>query len=96
MTDPVNINSILGSSDVTNVHDVSGKDLLFFAKRILLYLFLLVIFVFSCSYILASRDPGNELLAEIVKIILGITQTAVPSIVSLVLGFYFGKRSNRD
>lgn len=96
MTQPININTILGSGDVTNVHDVSGKDLLLFAKRILFYLFLLVIFVFSSSYILASHDPENEVLTEIVKIILGITQTAVPSIVSLVLGFYFGKRSNKD
>lgn len=92
MADEINVESIYKSGDVKNFGAVSGKDLLGFAKYILFYLFLIVMFVFSMSYFMARWDGENQELAKVVGLILNITQTAVPSIVSLVLGFYFGKR----
>ena len=85
--------------DITRVYDredvsvqVSPKDLLGFAKGILLHLFALVVFVFALSYLMTAIAPDNTALAEVVSTILDVTKTAVPSIVTLVLGFYFGRR----
>ena len=88
----VNIATVYDKGSVGNLQQVSAKDLLGFAKAILFYLFLLVIFVFASSYLMTQFAPENTPLINVVTIILDITKTAVPSIVSLVLGFYFGKR----
>lgn len=74
-------------------NEIDESDRLSFAKQILFYLFLVVIFVFSCSYIIALNfSHENEELNSVVNTILDITKTAVPSIVTLVLGFYFGRK----
>ena len=67
-------------------------DRLEFAKQILLFLFLLVIFVFLASYALVNYGAENKELVSIVNTILDVTKTVVPSTVTLVLGFYFGKK----
>jgi heme/copper-type cytochrome/quinol oxidase subunit 2 len=73
---------------------ISPKDLLGFAKIILFYLFALVVFVFAMSYFMAQFAPQNQVLAVVINTILDITKTAVPSIVTLVLGFYYGQRES--
>ncbi len=79
--------------DAENIRQISPKDILLFAKQILLYLFFLVLFVFALSYATAWVSPQNQTLSTIVGTILDITKTAVPSIVTLVLGFYFGSKN---
>ncbi|MFM4929417.1 hypothetical protein [Aeromonas dhakensis] len=71
---------------------VNEKERLLFAKYILGALFVLVIIVFTCSYNFVDSNPENKELVAVVNTILDITKTAVPSIVTLVLGFYFGKK----
>ena len=73
--------------------DVLDAELrLLFAKQILLCLFLIIIFVFSSSYFLLIYWSANEKLISVVDTILDITKTVVPSMATLVLGFYFGKK----
>ncbi|EOV0146988.1 hypothetical protein ACOIXN_004451 [Vibrio vulnificus] len=79
------------SGDVTQVNE---KDRLGFAKGVLFCLFILVAIVFTCSYNFVEQNPGREDVAQVVNTILDITKTAVPSIVTLVLGFYFGKKES--
>lgn len=74
------------------VSDIDATDRLNFAKLVLLYLFILVITVFIASYIAVAAYPDNEKLSSLVSTILDVTKTAVPSIVTLVLGFYFGRK----
>ena len=69
-------------------------DRLKFAKQILLFLFLLVIFVFLSSYLLINYGSGNKELVSIINTILDITKTVVPATVTLVLGFYFGQKNS--
>ncbi len=64
-----------------------------FAKQILFFLFILVIFVFSSIYYLVNYGSGDEEVLSIVSTILDITKTVVPSTVTLVLGFYFGQKN---
>ncbi len=66
---------------------LSPKDILLFAKQILPYLFLLVMLVFALSDLSLWHSPENEALFDLVTTILDITKTAVPSIVTWVLGF---------
>jgi heme/copper-type cytochrome/quinol oxidase subunit 2 len=73
-------------------NDIDEIDRMKFAKLILLFLFIIVIFVFFASYIFTAYYPDNEKLDSIINSILDITKTAVPSIVTLVLGFYFGRK----
>jgi heme/copper-type cytochrome/quinol oxidase subunit 2 len=73
-------------------NEIDEADRLSFAKWILFYLFLLVVLVFVSSYALAFLSSDNEELTQVVNTILDITKTAVPSIVTLVLGFYFGRK----
>lgn len=72
--------------------ELTGKDILKFAKQILFFLFLLVVVVFVGSYVLSALLPDNERVAATVTGILDTTKTVVPSIATLVLGFYFGKK----
>ena len=67
-------------------------DRLKFAKQILFFLFLLVIFVFLSSYYFIKHNPDNTELVSVIDTVLDITKTVVPSTVTLVLGFYFGKK----
>ena len=69
-------------------------DRLEFAKQILFFLFLLVIFVFLASYCLVNYGSDNKELVSIINTILDITKTVVPSTVTLVLGFYFGRKDS--
>lgn len=69
-------------------------DRLKFAKQILLFLFILVIFVFFSSYCLVNYGSANKELVSIINTILDITKTVVPSTVTLVLGFYFGRKDS--
>ncbi|WP_318458361.1 hypothetical protein [Photobacterium leiognathi] len=73
---------------------VDEKDRLSFAKLILGGLGALVLMVFICSYYFIAEHPNNKELIKVVNTILDITKTAVPSIVTLVLGFYFGKKDS--
>jgi hypothetical protein len=91
-TPETNLATVYDKNSVGNLQRVSPKDLLTLAKAILFYLFVLVIFVFGLSYTMAHVAPNNGALINVVTTILDITKTAVPSIVTLVLGFYFGKR----
>jgi len=75
-----------------HIDKVSPRDVLLFAKQILLGLLLLVILVFGMSYASTWMEPENSNLNTVVTTILDITKTAVPSIVTLVLGFYFGRK----
>lgn len=43
--------------DAENIRQISPKDILLFAKQILLYLFFLVLFVFALSYATAWVSP---------------------------------------
>lgn len=84
-----------GSRDLASenfLRDIDEVDRLGFAKMVLLFLFLLVVLVFLCSYLSAYLAPGNEKLTGVVSSILDMTKVAIPSIVTLVLGFYFGKK----
>lgn len=74
------------------VSDIDEADRLGFAKMVLLFLFILVVLVFVASYIAIYNAPENEKLSNLVDTILDVTKTAVPSIVTLVLGFYFGRK----
>lgn len=74
------------------VSDIDEADRLGFAKMVLLFLFILVVLVFVLSYWALYSAPDNEKLSSLVDTILDITKTAVPSIVTLVLGFYFGRK----
>ena len=85
-----------GAQDKVGLTALSSRDILGFAKLILLFLFVLVIFVFAASYLMSWYDSENEKLQNVVTTILDITKTAVPSIVTLVLGFYFGKRESNN
>ena len=76
---------------VGKIDPINEKDRLSFAKQILFCLFLLVLLVFLGSYITAACFSSNSELIKLVYSILDITKTAVPAIVTLVLGFYFGK-----
>jgi len=76
---------------VGKIDPINEKDRLGFAKQILFCLFLLVLLVFLGSYIIAACFSSNSELIKLVYSILDITKTAVPAIVTLVLGFYFGK-----
>lgn len=73
-------------------NEIDETDRLNFAKNILWFLFLIVIFVFLASYLSVAFFPDNAKLDAVVNTILDITKTAVPSIVTLVLGFYFGRK----
>ena len=87
-----NLATVYDKDSVGNFGQISSRDLLGLAKEILFYLFVLVIFVFALSYAMAHFASNNTPLMKVVETILDITKTAVPSIVTLVLGFYFGKR----
>lgn len=74
-----------------------------FAKQILFCLFVLVVVVFIGSWVILgwysthldckSGEPiKNEELINLVSSILDITKTVVPATVTLVLGFYFGRK----
>lgn len=76
--------------------NISGKDRLKFAKQILFFLFILVILVFSCSYLFTYFCGQNKEMENVIGIILDITKTAVPSTATLVLGFYFGKNDSEN
>lgn len=76
-----------------DVVGIDEKDRMSFAKQILLFLFLFTIFIILGSYTAVFVDPENEKLVDLVDTILDITKTVVPSTVTLVLGFYFGKAS---
>ena len=69
--------------------DLDETDRLKFAEQILFFLFILIVFVFSASYILINYGSENRELVSIINTILDITKTVVPSTVTLVLGFYF-------
>ena len=75
-----------------NDDDLNEGDRLKFAKQILF--FLLVVFVFLASYCLINYSSENKELVAIIDTILDITKTVVPSTVTLVLGFYFGKKDS--
>lgn len=77
------------------VERVNEKDRLSFAKNVLFCLFILVLVVFVCSYNFIENNPGRGDITQVVNTILDITKTAVPSIVTLVLGFYFGKKESQ-
>lgn len=81
-------------SESGDIAQVNAKDRLGFAKAVLLCLFILVVIVFTCSYNFVEQNPEREDLLNIVNSILDITKTAVPSIVTLVLGFYFGRKDS--
>ena len=87
-----NLATIYEEDSVGKFREISSRDLLDLAKAILFYLFVLVIFVFALSYTMVYFARENPPLIKVVDTILDITKTAVPSIVTLVLGFYFGKR----
>lgn len=89
----VSIESVYDQRSV-HVGKVSQRDVLRFAKEILCGLLLLVVFVFGTSYASAWLEPSNDTLTNVVNTILDITKTAVPSIVTLVLGFYFGRKDS--
>ena len=74
--------------------DLTERDRLVFARQILFFLFLLVIVVFCASFLLVSLYADNTELVKLVNTILDITKTVVPSTVTLVLGFYFGKKDS--
>lgn len=74
--------------------DLTERDRLVFARQILFCLFLLVIVVFCASFLLVSLYADNTELVKLVNTILDITKTVVPSTVTLVLGFYFGKKDS--
>ena len=87
-----------GSISVDDVYpeegDVVGlgeKDRLGFAKQILFWLLVFSVFVIASSYIAIATSSDNVKLVDLVDTILDITKTVVPSTVTLVLGFYFGK-----
>ena len=84
------------TQDQVDLTPLSSREILSFAKLILLFLFILVIFVFTASYFMSWHDAKNDKLQNVVTTILDITKTAVPSIVTLVLGFYFGKRESNN
>lgn len=71
---------------------LSEKDRLKFAKQNLFCLFLLVILVFGGSYFAVGWVSTNPELIKLVYTILDITKTVVPATVTLVLGFYFGRK----
>jgi len=73
---------------------VNEGDRLRFAKQILLFLFIIIIFVFSASYYLINFNSDNKDLVSIINTILDITKTVVPSTATLVLGFYFGRKDS--
>ncbi|EPH6582561.1 hypothetical protein ACS0KT_000697 [Vibrio cholerae] len=81
-------------SETGDVTQVSEKDRLSFAKSVLLCLFILVVIVFISSYNFVESNPGRQDIVSVVNSILDITKTAVPSIVTLVLGFYFGRKDS--
>ena len=71
---------------------LSEKDRLRFAKQILGCLFFLVLVVFLGSYAAIGWFPDNAELVKLVYSLLDITKTVVPATVTLVLGFYFGRK----
>ncbi len=73
---------------------LTERDRLEFAKQILFFLFLLVVLVFSASYILLYYSSDNKELVSVVNLILDITKTVIPATATLVLGFYFGKNAS--
>ncbi|MFM8331903.1 MAG: hypothetical protein ACKN9T_09455 [Candidatus Methylumidiphilus sp.] len=76
------------------VQEITGRDILVFGKQILLYLFILLVFVFSGTYITAAYFSQNSELIKLVYSILDFTKTAVPAIATLVIGFYFSKKDS--
>lgn len=88
-------NEIVKFSDADNqipasvLGEVSPKDVFRFAKQILLYALGLYAII-ALSYIFLSQLNGDK---EASKDVWNFTSVAVNSIVSLVIGFYFGNRS---
>ena len=76
--------------DVTDT-DFDERARLGFAKQILFWLVVFSLVVILVSYLTIVMYPENEQLVLLVDTVLDVTKTVVPSTVTLVLGFYFGK-----
>jgi hypothetical protein len=85
-------NEITEISDSEKFSGFNEGERLKFAKQILLYLFILVLLVFMGSYLSIACYSTNAELVKLVYSILDITKTVVPATVTLVLGFYFGRK----
>jgi hypothetical protein len=77
--------------EVSKEDDVSPKDVFRFAKQVLLYLLGLYTLI-AVSYLVFSQINGNK---EAIKDVWDFTKVAVNSLVSLVIGFYFGNRTQQ-
>lgn len=69
------------------ISDVTERDLLRFARHVLLALLLLTLFA-MLMYYFSGRPGENEVAA---KEIFELVKIGVPPLVSLVIGFYFRK-----
>ena len=96
--DDIDTEAAAGSLDVTDFYHpeedivaLPEEDRLKFAKQILFFLLLFSLFVVLISYVAIAWDNTNKELVALVDTVLDVTKTVVPSTVTLVLGFYFGK-----
>jgi hypothetical protein len=96
--DDIDTEAAAGNLDVTDFYHpeedivaLPEGDRLKFAKQILFFLLAFSLFVVLISYVAIAWDNTNKELVALVDTVLDVTKTVVPSTVTLVLGFYFGK-----
>jgi hypothetical protein len=92
VVNPVQVNEIdLGEiaekQNAGNKNDISPKDKLKFAQRVLLAIFMLAVLA-GFARIWASDPAGTDIFDAATTLLLPV--------VTLVLGFYFGRNDNSD
>jgi hypothetical protein len=93
----VNANYDAKTRSVGSLPPLSEKERLEFAKKILLCLFWFALVVvigsgLTIGFRSSCTGNGDSELVKLVYEILDLTKTVVPSMVTLVLGFYFGRK----
>ena len=83
----IDLGGIAEEQNAGNPTDISPKDKLKFAQRVLLAIFILAILA-GIARIWASDSAGSD--------IFNAATTLLLPVVTLVLGFYFGRNDNTD
>ncbi len=83
----IDLGGIAEEQNAGNPTDISPKDKLKFAQRVLLAIFVLAILA-GIARIWASDPAGSD--------IFNAATTLLLPVVTLVLGFYFGRNDNTD
>ncbi len=83
----IDLEQIAEEQNAGNKNDISPKDKLKFAQRVLMAIFILAVLA-GIARIWASNPAGSD--------IFNAATTLLLPVVTLVLGFYFGRSENSD